>query len=332
MRYLSRLGFACVLGLVGIACAAETEGSSQGEAALASTPKIGAGKRILFDAAHGQAAGNADWVIDADQCGRAQRFPTPAPSTITESSPETTWKGAFSAFGIALAKAGYDLESLPRGVKFTYGDPTNEQDLSNYDVMVTPEPNNRFGADEKKAIEQFVRNGGGLLMIADHAIADRDHDGWAATGILNDLMIDMPIGLHFQMRGEPGSDITERHAKTYTRDESSPILYTGPFGRVGTKGFMLVGSTVMKMDRTANPTLAGHIWFRRAQPDTDMDAVFVTSSYGKGRIAAVGDSSPAEDITASCGRAYIGFDDPAHDNAIIFMNTMAWLTPETSRL
>lgn len=323
-----------LMGLLGLAaCADPAEDAAEVDQAVeVASPQVGTGKKILFDAAHGQHAGNADWVIDSDQCNFAQRFPTPSPREIRQNSPENTWTGGFSAFGIALAKAGYDLESLPRGQRFTYGDASNEQDLTNYDVLVTPEPNNRFTAQEKRAIEQFVRNGGGFLMIADHAIADRDNDGWAATGILNDLMVEMPLGIHFAMRGEPGSDITERHARTYSLDQSSPILYTGPFGRAGNGGFMLVGSTVMVLDPTVNPELKGQIWFRRSRPGDNKDVVFATTTYGQGRVAAVGDSSPGEDLTAACGRTYIGFDDPSHDNAKIFMNTIAWLTPGAPEL
>src|SRR5205085_8102860 len=45
---------------------------------------------FLFDAAHAETAGNADWVIDEDS--GAQRFPTPDQSTVTASTTETYWK------------------------------------------------------------------------------------------------------------------------------------------------------------------------------------------------------------------------------------------------
>jgi len=41
------------------------------------TPSFAQQVSILFDAAHAQTAGNADWTLDEDSCGTAQRYPTP---------------------------------------------------------------------------------------------------------------------------------------------------------------------------------------------------------------------------------------------------------------
>ena len=65
--------------------------------------------KILFDATKAEMAGNADWVIDADEFnlktnsnstvtigGREsnpQRFPTPDQSNITSTTPENFWTG-----------------------------------------------------------------------------------------------------------------------------------------------------------------------------------------------------------------------------------------------
>src|SRR5258708_26025122 len=98
-------------------------------------------KSMLFDAMHAQTAGNADWTLDEDSCGIAQRFPTPDQSGITSSTPETYWNGAHSAMGVDLVKKGFHVESLPVGARISYNDSTNPQDLKNYNVFVIPEPN-----------------------------------------------------------------------------------------------------------------------------------------------------------------------------------------------
>src|SRR5689334_13100353 len=85
-------------------------------------------KSILFDAAHAQTAGNADWTLDEDSCGTAQRLPTPDQAGITSSTAETYWSGAFSAMGVDLVKKGFHVESLPVGARISYGDGTNAQD------------------------------------------------------------------------------------------------------------------------------------------------------------------------------------------------------------
>ena len=53
---------------------------------------------------------------------------------------------------------------------------------------------------------------------------------------------------------------------------------------------------------------------------------FATSTYGTGRVAAVGDSSTGEDATNGCSHTtYLGYNDPSYDNGLIFANAVAWL-------
>jgi hypothetical protein len=139
------------------------------------------GKKFLFDASHYENAGSADWQIDADGTEnvptytggttveiKAQRFPTPALAGITAGTAETYWKGGMSAWAVDLVKKGQLVETLPVGTAITYGNAANAQDLSNYDVFMVIEPNRLFSATEKTAIMNFVSNGGGLMMVADH--------------------------------------------------------------------------------------------------------------------------------------------------------------------
>jgi len=162
------------------------------------------GKKFLFDATKYENAGSADWQIDADGTEqvpiytggttletKAQRTPTPSYTGITSSTAENYWKGASSAWAVSLVKDGELVETLPEGAAITYGNASNPQDLSNYDVYVVIEPNRLFTAAEKTAIMNFVANGGGLMMVADHTAAttggtdsngynpsDRDGDGY----------------------------------------------------------------------------------------------------------------------------------------------------------
>ena len=149
-------------------------------------PPTGA-QKFLFDATKAETAGNADWVIDQDN-STPQRIPTPLQATITAGTAETYWTGAISAWGIALAKQGHTVETLPSSGSITYGNASNTQDLSRYDVFIIDEPNIRFTASEKTAILNFISNGGGLFMISDHNISDRNNDGWDSPAIWNDLM------------------------------------------------------------------------------------------------------------------------------------------------
>ncbi|MBS1563306.1 MAG: hydrolase, partial [Bacteroidetes bacterium] len=150
------------------------------------------GKKFLFDATKAETAGNADWVIDEDG-GTPQRTPTPAASGITSSTAETYWTGAISSWGIALVKSGNSVETLPSGTGITWGNTSNPQDLANYDVFVVDEPNILFTAAEKTAIINFVSHGGGLFMISDHTVSDRNNDGHDSPDIWNDLMTNNSI-------------------------------------------------------------------------------------------------------------------------------------------
>jgi len=88
-------------------------------------------------------------------------------------------------------KRGHLVETLPAGTAITYSYTSNPQDLSNYDVYMLIEPNRLFTAAEKTAIMNYVSNGGGVMLVADHTTAttagtdangfnpsDRDGDGF----------------------------------------------------------------------------------------------------------------------------------------------------------
>jgi hypothetical protein len=288
-------------------------------------------KSVLFDAGHAQTAGNADWTLDEDSCGIAQRYPTPDQAGITSTTAETFWSGGHSAMGVDLVKKGFHVESLPTGARISYNDATNAQDLKNYNVFVVPEPNVRFTATEIAAIRSFVQNGGGLLMIADHAGADRNSDGWEPPEIFNDLMGAPSIfGIVFndQSTDKTGGWFDDHPNANYTNDTTSPIVWTGPYGAPSsTKGLGLFGSTSMTISGAAK----AHIWKTGVAKGSTTLVTFATSTYGTGRVAAVGDSSITEDATNGCGHTtYLGYNDPAWDNGLLIANAVAWLANGTT--
>jgi hypothetical protein len=283
-------------------------------------------KSILFDAAHAQTAGNADWTLDEDTCGTAQRYPTPDQSGITSATAETYWNGAHSAMGVDLVKKGFHVESLPKGARISYGDATNPQDLANYNVFVMPEPNVALTSAEITAIRSFVQNGGGLFMIADHAGADRDSNGIDAAGVFNALMGSPSLfGITYN---DNSADKTwgwfdNAPDDNYTTDTTSPIVWAGPYGAAHTgKGLGLFGSSSMTISGAAK----AHVWKTGVAQGSTSGVTFATSTYGTGRIAAIGDSSITEDATNGCGHTtYLGYNDPSYDNGLLVANGVAWL-------
>ena len=292
---------------------------------LALTPAYAQQKSILFDAKHAQTAGNADWTLDEDSCGIAQRYPTPDQAGITASTAETYWSGAFSAMGVDLVKKGFHVESLPTSARISYGDGTNAQDLTNYNVFVIPEPNVAFTSAEITAIRSFVQNGGGLFMIADHAGADRNSDGIDAAGVFNQLMGSPSVfGIVYNDNSSDSSfGWFDNHPDdNYTSDASSPVIH-GTFGTPSAgRGLGLFGSTSMTISGAAK----GHVWKTGVSNTSTSGVTFATSTYGTGRVAAVGDSSTGEDATNSCSHTtYLGYNDPSYDNGLIYANAVAWL-------
>ncbi|MCE1163921.1 MAG: T9SS type A sorting domain-containing protein [Bacteroidetes bacterium] len=282
-------------------------------------------RKFLFDAAHYQTAGNADWVIDEDN-HVAARYPTPLQSTITSSTPETYWTGAVSSWGIKLVQLGHTVETLPAGTTITYGT-SAAQDLQNYDVFIVDEPNSPFTSAERNALMNFVHNGGGLFIISDHNNADRNNDGWDALAVWNDLMRhssagNLPFGFKFD-----SVDVSPSSTNIAAAWSSDPVL-NGPQGAVSQLIFHN-GATIT-MYQTINPTVKGLIWTTGvSQGSTGL--LCVSSTYGTGRIFAIGDSSPADDGTGSSGHTlYSSWLGEANGNhAKLHLNASLWLAKLT---
>ena len=313
-----------ILGMAMIAFSCSNESSSSSTPSNGSTSKIVTAtaltttpKKFLFDATKAETAGNADWVIDADTS--PQRIPTPLQSTITASTPETYWRGALSSWGIALVKLGHTVETLPSGTAITYGG-TGAQDLKNYDVYVVDEPNIRFTAAEKTAILNFVKNGGGLFMISDHTVSDRNNDGWDSPAIWNDLMTTNtvkvnPFGISITLNNF--SETTSNRLSATT----NPIL-NGSQGVVSQLKYSNGAS--MTINTTANPTVQGLIW-RSTSTQGTSNIMCASATYGTGRVVVIGDSSPADDGTgATTDTLYPGWTELA-SHSRLHMNASLWL-------
>lgn len=294
---------------------------------------------ILFDATKGEMAGNADWVIDYDLTtlgvgssgaysttsghqSNPQRVPTPAQSGVTSATAETYWSGALSAWAVDCAKKGYIVESLPWNGQITYGNTSNVQDLSNYDVYIIDEPNLKFTATEKTALINFVQNGGSLFMISDHNGSDRNGDGWDSPKIWNDLfssnsIATNPFGITFDL-------VDFSQTTTNVSASSSDSIIHGPMGNV-TKAQWANGTT-MTLDPTKNPTIKGVI-YKTGSAIGNNNVMVAYGRYGSGKIAAMGDSSPTDDGTGNptCTLYNGYFADASGKHQLLLMNITIWL-------
>jgi len=317
MKFISNFIIASV-AIITFSCDNDAEKANSTSARTTTTTvALATPKRFLFDATKAETAGNADWVLDADTF--PQRYPTPAQSNITTTTAETFWRGALSSWGIALAKLGHTVETLPSGTAITYGG-TGAQDLKNFDVFVIDEPNIRFSSAEKTAILNFVKNGGGLFMISNHSGSDRNNDGWDAVAIWNDLMTTNsvktnPFGISFTLNNI--SETTSNRLSTTT----NPIL-NGSQGTVTQLKYS--NGATMSINTTANPTVQGLIW-RGSSSQSTSNIMCATATFGTGRVVVIGDSSPADDGTGATGDTlYPGWTELA-SHSRLHMNASLWL-------
>ena len=299
-----------------------------------------AGASFLFDATKAEMAGNADWVIDADvhnlkinaasdgsgtpgsgNESNPQRYPTPDQSTVTASTPETYWQGALSAWAIDLVKNGHHVETLPYNGRITWRDGSNTQDLTNYNVFVTVEPNILFTAAEKAALISFVKNGGGLFIVSDHGASDRNNDGADSVAVLNDLMTNsvqnQPFGIHYN-----GDSISPNTSNTDT-NASDPVIH-GPAGVVN--NFYYNNGSSITVNTGQNASVAIALWNTGTRATNT--AIIVYGTYGAGKFVTTGDSSPFDDGTGDPNDSLYyaqGYADPSTSNGKAILNASLWL-------
>ncbi|MBN2054232.1 hypothetical protein JW905_04885 [bacterium] len=292
---------------------------------IAATAPVAFGASFLFDATRAESAGDADWVIDAPVTrsgfSRPERYPEPDQCLIQTTTPESFWVGGYSAWGVELAQNGHHVETLPVGSQISFGECDNEQDLSHYDVYVIPEPQTRFFEDQKEAILNFVFNGGGLFIIANHCGSDRNNNGYDSAMVFNDLGAREEFAVHFEVDEGSGTGLchfTNGGNNNFFDDPGDPILH-GPFGDINPIG--LHAATTMTISAQFNPSIKPLCWKNDEPQGTGM-VTLATCTYGDGRVVLLVDSAPGDD----------GTGDPRDDlingweqNRRCFMNASHWL-------
>lgn len=270
-------------------------------------------KRILFDNAHHEIAGAVDWILDIT--GRH-----PYPSMPQK---ESDWHGSLSSFGRDLLMTGdYIVETLPEDRAFTYHDSQNPQDLANYSILVVPEPSSVITLAESKAIYEFVKNGGGLLLVADHEGADRDGNGYDSVRAINEMLATMPEATAkesnpFGFYVLPGS--FTKNSTTKVADGAEPGIVTNRAGVIKSTG--MYGAAGFQITDPAKAKALLH-------EANSTEAFAVSASFGQGRIVAIGDSAIIGDGTNYLGLTLTsenGYIDTKLDNRILLLNAIDWL-------
>ena len=278
--------------------------------------------RALFDNTHAETAGNADWIIDTDQ-----PEPVPAQSTVTAATPRNYWLGGISSWGIDLVKRGYQVSTLTTTFGITYGNAGNAYDLSKFDVFILPEPNTLFTRPESTAIFNYVRDGGGLVVVVDHYNSDRNSDGWDSPRILNALGIQQLWGIRCSVLGDANNWITQ-DSGNYNSDPSDPIV-NGPYGKGDSLSFH--GGATFILYPANNPSVRGTFWMNGNAQTSTVNVMAARLEYGAGRVFIVGDSSPADDGSAQPGNSSIfdGWGEVSGRDSLVFLNATKWVTRQS---
>jgi hypothetical protein len=185
-----------------------------------------------------------------------------------------------------------------------------------------------FNDDEITAVHDWVKDGGALLLIADHAPF-----GGAAAALANKFGVDMSKGYTFDpancATGLPTQLIFSRenkllgsHPITEGRNEKERVntvrSFTGQSlkGPEGSAGILNLASTAF--DRTTfaaetNVSAAG-----RTQA--------VAFKFGKGRVVVQGEAAMLSAQISGADKHPMGMNVPGNDNRQYALNLMHWLS------
>ena len=185
-----------------------------------------------------------------------------------------------------------------------------------------------FNNDEITAVHDWVKNGGSLLLIADHAPF-----GGAAAALANKFGVDMSKGYTFDpensVAGSPTQLIFSRenkllgnHPITEGRNENERIKLVRSFtgqslkGPEGSAGILNLANTAF--DR---PTYAAET----STPAAGRTQV-VAFKFGKGRVLVQGEAAMLSAQIAGADNHPMGMNVPGNDNRQYALNLMHWLS------
>jgi len=240
------------------------------------------GKKVLFDLTKAEDAGNADWRID----------------------------GAYSDYASALRGLGYAVSSVTATA-------ITSTTLSGASVLVIPEPQSPFSDTERAAIQTFVQNGGGVFLITDHRVSDRNNNGWDSPEVFGGWDGSTPSSVSTSYQASLNSDTVFGLGASFNSSFSDPVytatpLTTHPILNGISSAGVYVGTSVDVLKGTALMGTGGKTYL-------------AVNTVGAGRVAMWGDSSTFGDNTYSDGTTGSYNNWPNLSNAALGRNVVRWL-------
>ena len=200
-----------------------------------------------------------------------------------------------------------------------------ERNLEDWNLPVLP----AFDTSEVHVVEGWVRDGGSLLLVADHLPFGGAAEGLAAAfGVLlsNDFAQDATGHMNFMLRRRDG--LVHAHAVTDGRGPDERVdsvkVFTGEAFRtsvpVDTLLTMGPGSVLLL------PEAAGQ--FSPLTPQIRADGMLVGAAltHGRGRVVVFGEAAMLTAQLAGPQRMPVGMNAPeAADHSRLVLNTVRWL-------
>lgn len=185
-----------------------------------------------------------------------------------------------------------------------------------------------FTEEECQAVQDWVKSGGSLLLIADHAPF-----GGAAAALGNRFGIDMSKGFTYDpANSAPGSPsllifsrenkLLGTHPITEGRDQSERLNSVQSFTGQSLKGPDDSGA-ILKLADTAKDT-------PNRAADSSVSAAgraqAIALKFGKGRVLVQGEAAMLSAQIAGVEKSKMGMNVPGNDNKQYALNVMHWLS------
>jgi hypothetical protein len=243
-----------------------------------------------------------------------------------------TTEGRYKPFADLLMNDGYRVVRNRQ--------PFTKSSLSSFKVLVIAnalgaEEMDENGADgsafteeECQAVQEWVKSGGALLLIADHAPF-----GGAAAALGNRFGVDMSKGFTYDpansVAGSPSLLIFSRenkllasHPITEGRDETERLNLVQSFTGQSLKGSN-ESVAVLKLSDTAKDT-------PNREADSSVSAAdraqALAFKFGKGRVVVQGEAAMLSAQITGANKQKMGMNVPGNDNRQYALNLMHWLS------
>jgi hypothetical protein len=185
-----------------------------------------------------------------------------------------------------------------------------------------------FTEEECNAVQEWVKSGGALLLIADHAPF-----GGAAQALASRFSVDMSKGFTFDTansaHGSPSLLIFSRENKLLTthpitegRDQNERLNLVESFTGQSLKG-PEDSVAILKLSDTAKDT-------PNREADSSVSAAgraqALALKFGKGRVVVQGEAAMLSAQIAGPDKSRMGMNVPGNDNKQYALNLLHWLS------